>query len=166
MADIDPMDAAALMFAPTGFPEDDLRVVPLAEAKRIRNKAVEDVVADLISVMSSTKTTTVQTAGPVAEASATGPEEEDGGGGATAGRGNPACAAPASLSQPDGAVTGGTPEIHSFIGRADAALLRRVADWFDTNPRRVLIGLWSTGFGGPLDVVLQVITELDEEVGP
>lgn len=50
-------------------------------------------------------------------------------------------------------------EVTSFVGRVDdAGLLHQVADWLE-DENRVLLGLWSTGFGNILETHLQVITE-------
>lgn len=54
-----------------------------------------------------------------------------------------------------------TVDITGFSGRNDADLLIKVACWLEAE-HRVLIGLWSTGFGGPLDTHLQVISERDQ----
>lgn len=56
-------------------------------------------------------------------------------------------------------------EISSHVGETDADILRHIADWLDTDPSRVLIGLWSTGFGSPLEIDLQVITTVMPEGG-
>jgi hypothetical protein len=49
-----------------------------------------------------------------------------------------------------------------FAGSNDSELLVEVARWLKVE-NRVLIGLWSTGFGGLLETHLQVITEPEKE---
>lgn len=57
-------------------------------------------------------------------------------------------------------------EVTDFVGRGDdAGLLRQVADWLE-DENRVLLGLWSTGFGNVLETTLQVITEPDKPTKP
>ncbi len=52
-------------------------------------------------------------------------------------------------------------ELTTFAAGNDATALREVAEWLDAE-HRVLIGLWSTDFDGPLRVYLQVVTEPDK----
>jgi hypothetical protein len=61
------------------------------------------------------------------------------------------------------------PEITQFITQdleqTTGGLLRQVADWLDAEEGRVLIGLWSVGFGEPWQIDLQVVTTYQEPDG-
>jgi hypothetical protein len=48
----------------------------------------------------------------------------------------------------------------SFTGTKDADLFREIAAWLDEDPNRVVIGLWSTGFGEPWEIDLQLMVDV------
>lgn len=56
--------------------------------------------------------------------------------------------------------------LKSFLGTDPAPLLREIADWLEAEPKRVLIGLWSTGFGEAWEVDLQVVTTVEDDDDP
>ncbi len=60
--------------------------------------------------------------------------------------------------------SGEVPHIMELAAPADEvpALIHEVAEFFERNPNNVLIGMWSTGFGQPWEITLQVVYTVEK----